>query len=363
MTINTSNILNFAAEGKLPSMFTDYMNHFKAVNEKKAVEYDTTLSFAEKEAKINAALKKEIIKRAGVAYATEDNVEEWFSHPLIVHELFAVTNALIDMILPQSVMEDIGIFSDVRSGAWGDSFSFDIEPRDLFVVSKSGKAQKTAEIHKQFRGQKTLVPEMHEITVGVSMYAVLSGKESLANLVTKCVRSIETAISLDAYNAFATTMSALSNTATTGLRIAGYSEANLIRIAEQVTAWNFGAKPIVVGTSTALLNVLPDNDNFRFTLSDPYTTIGYIPTIAGYDVMRLPQIADIETFGALKIANDRLWVISPASQKIVKVCFEGNTIANTTGVFENSDLSQSTTLWKSYVCGVATNATAGVITL
>lgn len=359
----TNNILAFAAEGKLPVMFTDYMNHYKAIEEKKSVEYDTTLSFAEKEARLNSALRKEIIKRAGVPYATEDNISEWFNHPNVAHELFAVTNALVDMILPQSIIETIGLFSDVKVGAWGDNFSFDFEPRDLFVVSKSGKAQKTTEIHKQFRGQKTLTPEWHELTVGVSMYAVLSGKESLASLVSKCVRSIETAITVDAYNAFATVMSNLSATATTGLRIAGYSESNLIRIAEQVTAWNFGAKPIVVGTATALLNVLPDNDNFRFTLNDPYTTIGYIPTIAGYDVMRMPQVADIETFGALKIANDRLWVISPSSQKIIKVCLEGNTISNTTGVFENSDLSQSTTLMKSWVCGVATNATAGVITL
>jgi len=363
MTINTNNILAFAADGKLPSMFQDYMNHYKAMNEKRAVEYDTTLSFAEKEAKLNSALKKEIIKRAGVPYATEDNVAEWFSHPLVVHELFAVTNALIDMILPQSIIETIGMYSDVRTGAWGDSFSFDIEPRDLFVVSKSGKSQKTSEIHKQFRGQKTLVPEMHEITVGVSMYAVLSGKESLANLVSKCVRSIETALSLDAYNAFATVMSNLSNTATTGLRIAGYSQQNLVRLCEQVTAWNFGAKPIVVGTATALLNVLPDDNNYRYSLNDSFVTLGYIPTINGYDVMRMPQVADIETFGALKIANDRLWIISPASQKIVKVCLEGNTIANTTGVFENSDLSQTTTLMKSWTTGVATNATAAVITL
>jgi hypothetical protein len=359
----TNNILAFAADGKLPVMFQDYMNHYKSIAEKKSVEFDTTLSFDEKEARLNSALRKEIIKRAGVAYATEDNISEWFNHPLVAHELFAVTNALIDMILPQSIIDTIGLYTDVRTGEWGNNFSFDIEPRDLFVVSKHGKAQKTTEVHKQYRGQKTLTPEMHELTVGVSMYSVLSGKESLANLVSKCVRSIETAMTLDAYNAFATAMSNLSATATTGLRIAGFSQANLIRLAEQVQSWSYGAKPLIVGTATALLNVLPDDNNYRYSLNDSYVTLGYIPTVNGYDVMRMPQVADIETFGALKIANDRIWVIAPSTQKIVKLCLEGNTIANTTGVFENSDLTQTSTLMKSWSAAVITNAVAGVITL
>ena len=359
----TNNILAFAADGKLLVMFQDYMNHYKSIAEKKSVEFDTTLSFDEKEARLNSALRKEIIKRAGVAYATEDNISEWFNHPLVAHELFAVTNALIDMILPQSIIDTIGLYTDVRTGEWGNNFSFDIEPRDLFVVSKHGKAQKTTEVHKQYRGQKTLTPEMHELTVGVSMYSVLSNKESLANLVSKCVRSIETAMTLDAYNAFATAMSNLSATATTGLRIAGFSQANLIRLAEQVQSWSYGAKPLIVGTATALLNVLPDDNNYRYSLNDSYVTLGYIPTVNGYDVMRMPQVADIETFGALKIANDRIWIIAPSTQKIVKLCLEGNTIANTTGVFENSDLTQTSTLMKSWSAGVITNAVAGVITL
>ncbi len=355
--------LAFASNKPLADAFLDYWNHYRATQEKKNVEYDTSMSFAEKESKLNRALIKEIIKRTGIAYATESNIGEWFNHPLVAHETFAVVNSLVDMILPDSIIDTIGLYTDVRTGAFGDSFSFDFEPRDLFVVSKHGKAQKSTEIHKQFKGQVTLVPEWHELTVGVSMYAVLSGKASLAELVSKCARSIETAMSLDAYNAFATAMTALSNTTTTGLRIAGYSQANLIRLCEQVQAWSMGAKPIVVGTATALLNVLPDDANYRYTLNDPYTTLGYIPTISGFDVMRLPQVADLGTFAALKIANDRLWIIAPSSQKIIKLCIEGNTIANTTGVFDNADLSQQSVLSKSWIAGVATNAVAGVITL
>lgn len=358
-----TNALTFAADGKLQEQFLDYWNHHLAVDEKKNVEYDKSISFAEKEDKLNKALIKEVVKRSGVNYATEANLGEWFSHPLIAHEMFAVTNALVDMILPNSIIDTIGLYTDIRQIAFGDSASFDIEPRDLFVVSKHGNAQRTTEVHKQYRGQVTIVPENHQITVAVSMYSVLAGKESLANFVAKCIRSIETAMTVEAYSVFASGMSALDDTATTGFRVAGYSQQNLILKCEQVGSWSMGAKPMVVGTATALLNVLPDDANYRYSLSDPYVTLGYIPTINGYDVMRLPQVADLDTFGALKIANDRLWIIAPGSQKIVKLVLEGNTLSNTSGVWENADLTQTTTLIKRWNSAIVTNAVGAVITL
>ena len=359
----SNNILTFADDGKLQKQFLDYWTHYRVAELGKSGEYDTSLTLDEKGDKLNASLRREILKRTGISYANEANVAEWFNHPLVAHEVFAVSNALIDMVLPDSIIESIGLYTDVKVAGWGDSFAFDFEPRDLFVVSKHGKAQRSTEIHKQYRGQVTLIPEWHQISVGVSMYAVLSGKESLAKFIMKAVRSIETQMTLDAYDAFAAAMSALDATATTGLRVAGYSQSNLIRLCEQVGAWSMNAKPVVVGTATALLNVLPDDANYRYTLNDSYAKLGYIPTISGFDVMRMEQVADLGTFAALKIANDRLWIIAPQTDKIVKLCMEGNTISNTSGVFENANLMQTSTLMKSWVAGVATNAVAAVITL
>jgi len=358
-----SNVVNFAAGHQstldLIKMFTDYWNH----STKKEGHYDVNFSLAEKEEKLNAALKKEIIWRANVPYAVDQPVETWFFNRNIASEAFAVVGMLIDVILPESIIETIGIYSDIRVIGWGDSASFDVEPRDLFTVSKAGHAQKTSEVKKQFRGQVTVVPEMREITVGVSLYRVLSGKESLAAFVAKAVRSMETQLTVDVYNLFATTMSNLDSTATTGLQVSGYTEDSLIRLCEQVGAWNMGAKPIVMGTSIALLNVLPDDANYRYTLDDKYTVLGYIPTIAGYDVMRLPQVAKIGTPFDRVLDDTKLWIVSPGSQKLIKVVLEGSALSNTTQNFENSDLTQTSTLWKSYGYAVCTNSVAGLIAL
>jgi hypothetical protein len=367
-----SNIITFAGGEKNLGpylMFRDYWYHYLSQTSKKNVEFQTVkedgkpISFSEKEDLMNAALRKEIVRVSGVQNFNELPLEQWVTNPMISWASFAVVSAMIDMILPESIIDTIGLYTDVRTIGWGDSASFEIEPRDLFVVSVHGKSQKSTEVHKQFRGQVTILPVMHELTVQVSLYKVLAGKESLAAFVAKVVRSMETAMTLDAYNAFATAMANLSSTATTGLQISGYSQANLVRLCQQVTAWSGGAKAIIVGTQLGLVNVLPDDANYRYTLNDEYMTLGYVRTAFGYDVLALPQVVDIATPFGTALSNAYIWVLAPTSQKLIKLVLEGSTLSNTDSTFQNANLTQNSTLWKSWGVGVATNAVAGVITI
>jgi hypothetical protein len=363
MKNTVDNLVKFASASLnneiLSRAFLDYWYHSNHVEGR----YSTEFSLDEKEAKVNKAIKEEIIKRANLGIVATAPVEEWFFYPNVAPAAFSVVGSLIDMILPDSIIDTIGIYSDVKVIGWGDSASFDIKPRDLFAVSRATLGKRVAEVKKQWSGQVTIVPEIRAISVGVSLYRVLAGKESLADFTAKAIRSIETQMTVDVYNAMATAMAALPSTATTGLQISGYSQANLVRLSEQVTAWNQGAKAMLFGTAVGLLNVLPDDLNYRYDLESKYVAVGHIPTISGIDVMRLPQVADIATPFGRVLSDTNLWVLSPSSQKIIKVVLEGNTLSNTTQPFENADLSQTTTLWKSYGIGVATNAVAGLITL
>ena len=149
------NIKTFAIgdEGLKPYlMFQDYWNHYKALNGATNVEYmkvkegGTSISFAEKEEQMNLALKGEIMKHAGVSTLDSFPVEQWANHPAIRWATFAVVSAMIDMVLPQSLIESIGLYTDIRAIGFGDSASFEVKPRDLFVISKAGRAQRTAEM-------------------------------------------------------------------------------------------------------------------------------------------------------------------------------------------------------------------------
>lgn len=366
-----NDVLKFA-NGKLElyEMFGDYWNHYRANNGKNGLSFATVnregkpITFEQKEAELNAALKRRIIEVSGVSNFDEFPVESWASNPSILWATFAVVNSLVDMVLPEAIVDSVGMYAEVRTGGFGDSFVFDIKPRDLFVVSKAGRGKRVAELQTQFTGQQSIVPEPRMVSVYVSLYRVLSGHESLAEFVMKAIRSMEAEMTRDTFTVWNTAVGSLPTSPAGGeLRYAGYSQESLIKLAQRVTAWNNGQKAIVVGTQLALQNILPTNANYRYTLDSEYVKIGYIPTAFGYDIMALPQAADWTTPFKLFLDDTKIYVVSPSAGKPTKLCIEGSTLSNTTGTFDAATLTQSTTLMKSWKSGVITSAVAGVITL
>lgn len=348
--------------------FVDYWNHYRSMQSKAdSHKYDfqrtrrdgSTITFEEKEEQMNMALKREIVRLANVTNFESLPVEQWVSNPMVSWATFAVVNQLVDMVLPDTLIDSIGLYTEIRQLDWGDSASFDIKPRDLFAVSKAGKGMRVAEIHKQYMGQVTLTPEMRELTVQVSLYKVLAGKESLGEFVSKVIRSFETAMTRDAYTVFNTAMTNLAATGDNKLKYAGYSQADLITLANKVSAWNGGNKAVVVGTPVALLSVLPDDANYRYELESPYVKMGYINTMANYDILSIPQVADYSAPFQLMLDDTRLYVLSPSAGKIVKLVIEGSTLSNVDSTFSNANLTQNATMMKSWKSGIATSAVAG----
>jgi hypothetical protein len=353
-------------------MFADYWNHYQSEQGNKKDYQKTTvvdgkevtLSFSEKEDALNKALVKEIARKAGIVDINAFPLETWAGHPILRWASFAVVSALVDMVLPQTMIDSIGMYTDVKSIGWGDSAAFDISPRDLFVVSKAGRAKRQTELHKQYKGQVTILPEPRQIAVSVALHRVLAGQESLAEFVSKAIRSIESNMTVDVYNVFATAMDAIDNTASTGLRVAGYSQSEFVRLSQQVRAWNGGANPIAIGTQAALANILPADANYRYDIDSEFVKLGYIRNFQQTDVLMLPQVADYAgtPFG-LKLSDSRIWIVSPSVNKLVKLVLEGNTLAYSDSTYANANLDQNANLVKSYGAAIATNAIAATITL
>lgn len=362
-----SNIMCFSGNLKtVESAFRDYMYHYLGgVEKREGYTYDNTISFAEKEKKMNKLMLNDIYRIAGISMSEnpEISTEMWSGHPVMRWASFAVVNTLIDMIIPDVINRSMGIYTETRFGSMGDSQYFEIEPNDLFYVSKHGRNQRAVEFQRQFAGGVTIVPENREITVAVNFYKVLCGKESLARFVMKAALSLESQITREAYTGFDTAMSALPNTANSGLRVAGYSEDEAIRLAQTVTAYNNNAKAVFLGTTRALRNLLPNNANYRYDLQSEYVTLGYNRTMFDYDVMSLPQIANWNSKYTCALADNKIYIVSPSSQKLLKLFYEGSTYTNSTNAQQSADLTETTTINKSYGMAIATNAIAGIITL
>ena len=236
----SSSIIAFAAGDnetlKLMEGYQDYWHQYQAENVKNGHKHTfaTTnaqtgqpITFAEKEQALNAAMIRYIEKHSGLSFSSTP-IEQAITHPLVAWFAVNLVSQMIDAVLPETILDSIAEISEVRQIGLGDTAIFDIKPRDLFPVSKSGRlGMRVAEIHKGYNGQTTLNPEMRTVTVGVSLFRLLTGQESLADFTVKVMRSIETDMSRDVYNAFSTAMAALY-TGDTGLKVAGYSQKDLV---------------------------------------------------------------------------------------------------------------------------------------
>jgi hypothetical protein len=200
------------------------------------------------------------------------------------------------------------------------------------------------------------------VTVASNLPNILAGRESIAKFVMKAVRSIESTMLYEAYDAFYTAMESASMPA--NLTVANYTETALIELCQRVTAYNGGRRAIIAGTAVALKSVLPSSLNTRILLSDEYVTAGSLRTFNGVDVLEMVQVADYTSNDySMKLKDDRIYVISPASDKLVKVAVEGESLTHTDNSFDNANLSVFGTLNKSWATAVISNSIAGVIKL
>ena len=355
------NIISFAKDNeKVYEQMRDYyFNYMSEVKKQDIAPYDKQKSLAEKEEKVNKNLLSEINRVAGMSMPEGMSFEAWSTNPMVKWASFQVVSMVIDAVIPETIINSIGVYTDIKTVGFGEVAQFDVTPNSIFTVSESGNAQRTAIRQKQFKASYPIVPVNHDVTVEVALYKVLSGKESLAEFMSKAVLSIQTAMTKDAYGALAT-LTANANFPT-ALKATGYTQPTLLKLCEQVTAYNHGNKATIVGTTGALMNVLPSTGYTVFTPSDNMK-IELIKDFLGYQILVLPQVASGADYG-LALDDKKIYVMSTSSDKIIKGCFEGSTIQNSNDYYDNADLTSNATLNKRWKFEAVSNSAMGCVTL
>lgn len=103
--------------------------------------------------------------------------------------------------------------------------------------------------------------------------------------------------------------------------------------------------------------------NYRYDFESEYVKVGHLKEFQMTRVIMLEQIADYTTPFGLKLADNRIWIVSPSVDKLVKVAIEGSTLAYTDAPYANSNLMQNANLQKSWQAAVATGAVGATIEL
>ena len=313
---------------------------------------------SEKHDKLQNAFFAEIIAKSGVS---RDGLttEAWVSHPSVQWAAFAVVDATVNAILPQVLTPAFGLFTDFRFVSLGDVVKFKIKPNQFFTVSKGGTGERTIHRQKDFAQDIIVAPVEHIVTVYTDMYRVLAGKEDIADFVARVVLAIEQAMYGDALNAL---MTGLNNLPTGTYNISGaFDMKTLVKMAETVQVYNAGVRPVIAGSATALMNVLPDSTlGYRGNYDANGGSIELIKNVYGYDVIKMNNAA--AQGGGLVLPDDKIFVVSPAQDKLVKGVVS-NALTNSNQFYDNADLTSDYTTRKMWEFVYASAAKAGVYTV
>lgn len=310
---------------------------------------------SEKHDKLQNAFFAEIIAKSGVS---RDGLttEAWVSHPSVQWAAFAVVDATVNAILPQVLTPAFGLFTDFRFVSLGDVVKFKIMPNQFFTVSKGGTGERTIHRQKDFAQDIIVAPVEHIVTVYTDMYRVLAGKEDIADFVARVVLAIEQAMYGDALNAL---MTGLANLPAGTYNYTGaFDMKTLVKMAETVQVYNAGVRPIIAGSATALMHVLPDSTlGYRGNYDANGGSIELIKNVYGYDVIKMNNAA--AQGGGLVLPDDKIFVVSPAQDKLVKAVVS-NALTNSNQFYDNADLTSDYTIRKMWEFTYASASKAGV---
>lgn len=330
----------------------EYMNHYNNGTVQPIMHDDMRKDFM-----------SEIELISGMKLDTVNDVAIYTNFRQVQEAAFAVVSMITQPLVVNAAMKSFGAIAEFKNGAFGDSFAFNITPRDLFVVTKGARSQRSYDIERQYKTTKTIVPEFNTISVGISLYEILVGTQSLAEFISKAALSLNAALSYDIYDTFSAAMNALSTSGDSALQVSGYTQDAALGLAAKIGAWT-STKPIFLGTSIALSKILPSSTNYQFDLGSDYVKLGHLRDFNGYSCVELEQIADYTTEFATKIADDEIYVVAPSgADKMVKVCMEGSMLADVGGSYDTANLMTTGNLRLAWGVGVITGGIAGMIKL
>lgn len=300
----------------------------------------------------------EVERKAGVS--RQDNaVDAWIAHPSVQWAAFAIIDATINAIIPQTILPQFSVFADFRTAGIGDVVKFKIMPKSFYTVSLTANGQRTTFRQKKSVSEIVVAPVEHIVTIYSDLYRVLAGKESIADFMNLLLVSVESAMYKDAVSALNTGIAAIP---AGDLNKTGAMDiAALVEMAETVQAKNGGVRPYIIGSAAALLKVLPDSaTGYRMNVSGEGGSIEILNNVLDFPVMRLTNAVD--STGKLVLPANKVYVISPSVDKLIKGVMT-TAMSNTNQHFDNADLTSNFTYRKGWEFVYASAATAGVYTI
>ena len=190
---------------------------------------------------------------------------------------------------------------------------------------------------------------------------VFAGKDDLAEAVRAIVVSIELDMNKEIVSALSTGLGDV-NYPSQFVESGAFDAKKLVQLAQRVQAYNQMAKPVILGTAAALMNVLPDSAlGYRMTVDGKEGVVSFVQNFYGFDVYELPQMPTGANFG-MALNDNVLYIISPSVNKVIEGALS-TALTNSNQFYDNADISQNMTLRKAYDFQFVASAYAGIYTI
>ena len=125
--------------------------------------------------------------------------------------------------------------------------------------------------------------------------------------------------------------------------------------------YNAGVRPIIAGSATALMNVLPDSTlGYRGNYEANGGSIELFKNVYGYDVIKMDNAA--AQGGGLVLPDDKIFVVSPTQDKLVKAVVS-NALTNSNQFYDNADLTSDYTTRKMWDSSMRLRLRPGIYTV
>lgn len=326
--------------------------------------YEAALSYfcdkkqsIENKSLMNDAFFAEVERKAGIK-RSDAELGAWIQHPSVRWAAMSIVDQTVNAIIPVTILPQFNMFADFRTQGIGDTTKFTVRPNQLYVVSKGAKGERTSVRQRHFSKEVFLTPVEHIVTIYENLYNVLAGRTDVADFIGWVVLSVETEMYKDALGVFTTGITAQS---APWSKTGAFSLAELLKLCELVQAKNNGIKPIIAGSATALMNVLPDSTaGYRVNLDGKDAGIELIKGVFGYSVLRLDNAIDAND--ALVLPTDKIFVIAPAADKLVKGVMTSS-MTNGNDAFMNADITKDFTYRKEWAFTYLASAKGAVYTI
>lgn len=315
-----------------------------------------SIPLTEMSEKINKGFFAEIERLSGVKKAEAPNA--WMANPSVKWAAFALIDQVINSLLPAYITNSLNPFVDMRFVAYGDAVHYKITPRNLFTVSMGAHGERTTFRQKNFKGDLIVAPEERIVTVDSDMYRVLAGKEDIAEFVRLAVLSIERKMTAEAVSALAAGLDASVYPAQF-IETGAFKGQTLVELGQRLEAYNFGMRPVIMGTQAALMKVLPDSiAGYRINVAGADGSVGIMAKFYNFDLYELKQIPTGSADFGVELDNNTLYLVSPGADKVIKGAVS-NTLTNSNQFYDNADITQNFTLRKDWKFTFASAAYAG----